>query len=228
MRSQRLDRRPVLTYTRAHTDSRTVAARANAAADVLASGSHHTTTSPPTCPQPTFCMDEFTFYTAHDGFIELNISTYVQHFEARADAAEPGFLPLASLFPSLYDTHPPPDHPYIRASAAYSATLQLYIRSSQLPSAFTSFRRVFNTLPWCRAGCDVLETPHHVFVECPAFQSTRGSHRESLVRHIRQILDGPVPVNELEARNLILTADRLFVDGNSWPGGLCRYYMGVV
>jgi len=35
----------------------------------------------------------------------------------------------------LYDPHPPPTYPYIRATAAYSAAVQWYARSGQLPTA---------------------------------------------------------------------------------------------
>ncbi|KAF7349476.1 Plasma membrane ATPase [Mycena sanguinolenta] len=45
---------------------------------------------------------------------------------------------LASKHPqrmltSIYDSRPPPDFPYVRAYAAYSATVQLYARSAPIP-----------------------------------------------------------------------------------------------
>ncbi|KAJ6498669.1 hypothetical protein DFH09DRAFT_849724, partial [Mycena vulgaris] len=109
------------------------------------------------------------FFTEKDGFIESNISTYILHFSSRAAVGNPSFLPSSSLFLAVYDPHPPPEHPYIRASSSSSAVVQLYARSQQLPTAFTTFRRSFNNLPWCRAGSTTLETVHHVFVECPLF-----------------------------------------------------------
>ncbi|KAJ7894751.1 hypothetical protein B0H13DRAFT_2339128 [Mycena leptocephala] len=167
IQSQPTNRRPKITYTRAHTDSQSIPARANAAADALASQSHNLIVPPLVCPDPTFCMDEYTFYTDNDGYIESNISSYIHHFSARSVATDTGFLVSGSLFPTLYDVHTPPEHPYIRASSSYSTVVQLYARSSQLPTAVTMFRRSFNVLPWCSAGCEVLEMSNaHPSLQC--------------------------------------------------------------
>ncbi|KAK7002109.1 hypothetical protein R3P38DRAFT_3215921 [Favolaschia claudopus] len=78
--------RPKITYTRAHTLSSSFESKANAAADALASGSHSRILGLPTCPDATFTMDEFTFATNADGFIESNIATFVMHFLALHEA----------------------------------------------------------------------------------------------------------------------------------------------
>ena len=47
----------------------------------------------------------------------------------------PVFRPTSRPFaPSFYYPHPPPPHPYTRASSVYSAVVQLYARSHQLPT----------------------------------------------------------------------------------------------
>ncbi|KAJ7183794.1 hypothetical protein C8R46DRAFT_884437 [Mycena filopes] len=82
---------------------------------------------------------------------------------------------------------------------------------------------------WCRGGCDVLETTHHIFVECPAFKTTRLIHKTNLVAHVRQLLEPTdLPITAEDKANLTKYTERLFCDGKAWPGGVCRYYLGVV
>ncbi|KAF8239259.1 hypothetical protein L208DRAFT_1017712, partial [Tricholoma matsutake] len=70
-----------------------------------------------------------------------------------------------------YDQHPPPDYPYTRAPSSYSAVIQLYAHSDQLDLALTLSSRLHNGFqPWCRFGCHVLKSTHHIFTECLRFQ----------------------------------------------------------
>ena len=59
----------------------------------------------------------------------------------------------------------PPAHPYLHASSAFSATLQLYLRSAQLDTADLRYRRLGDTAFCCRLGCAATENAHHIFVQ---------------------------------------------------------------
>ncbi|KAK7038135.1 hypothetical protein R3P38DRAFT_2696655 [Favolaschia claudopus] len=217
--------RPTIIYTQAHTTSESLEARANAVADALASQSHSKPIRPASVPDPTFHMDEYTFFTKEDGYIESNISSYLSHFRARASVEGQTTLP----FRSLYDQHAPPDHPYTRAPSAYSAVIQLYARSQQLPTAFSQFRRSFNTLPWCRTGCKQLETPHHIFVECPSFEAIRINHKSAIVGHTRTLLDSSEGiVDDSSKTGLITLAENLLHDHEVWPTGQSQYFLGMI
>ncbi|KAK7048603.1 hypothetical protein R3P38DRAFT_2870378 [Favolaschia claudopus] len=216
--------RPAIIYTQAHTKSESLEARANAVADALASRSHSKPIKPASVPDPTFYMDEYTFFTKEDGYIESNISSYLSHFGARAAAKDQTALP----FTSLYDQHAPPDHPYTRAPSAYSAVVQLYARSQQLPTAFSQFRRSFNSLPWCRMGCKQLETPHHIFVECPSFEAIRINHKSAIAGHTRTLLDSSEGIfDDISRKRLTNVAQNLLRDNEVWPTGQSQYFLGL-
>lgn len=91
------------------------------------------------------------------------------------------------LFP-LYDNYTPPEHPYIRASPAYSTVVQLYARSAQLDCAYTRFLRFADMSPLCLAGCDELETVRHIFVICPSFNHLRDEAANAVHSLTAQIL----------------------------------------
>ncbi|PBK82418.1 hypothetical protein ARMGADRAFT_1141296 [Armillaria gallica] len=54
--------------------------------------------------------------------------------------------------------------------------------------------------PLCLAGCDALETIHHVFVICPSFQHLRTDAADNI--H--------------------------FTDGEHWPRHISQYYLGIL
>src|SRR5882762_125151 len=73
----------------------------------------------------------------------------------------------------LYDPCPPPTYPYVRATVAYSAAVQWYARSGQLPTAVGMKEKGQGENMRCRMGCDVIEDTHHVFVTCKSFDKLR-------------------------------------------------------
>ncbi|KAJ7327652.1 hypothetical protein DFH08DRAFT_1026823 [Mycena albidolilacea] len=114
----------------------------------------------PTAPIPTFFMDEFTFYTREDGWIESNIRDYTAKSHTRNTATLATASNHQRMALQLYDTKPPPEYSYTHTYSAYLAVVQLYACSSQLPTADLE-------TPLCWLGCKVIDDQHHIFVDCP-------------------------------------------------------------
>jgi hypothetical protein len=71
-------------------------------------------------------MDEYTFYSHDDGWIESNVMTYLHKSRSlsTSQALVSGHQLCMALH--LYDPRPPPEFPYTHAYSAYSALVQLY------------------------------------------------------------------------------------------------------
>ncbi|PBK63305.1 hypothetical protein ARMSODRAFT_1088611 [Armillaria solidipes] len=138
---------PNIIYTPAHTNSSSTPSTVNALADQLASGSQYLQLRPPPAPLPTFFMDSFMLYSPNDGYVETSISSYLPSVLTSTAYSSPDFRPATTMLLPFYDQHTPPEHPYLRASSAYSALVQLYARSDQLDTAYTRFRRFGNISP---------------------------------------------------------------------------------
>ncbi|KAJ7087005.1 hypothetical protein C8R44DRAFT_820559 [Mycena epipterygia] len=67
----------------------------------------------------------------------------------------------------IHDPRPPPEYPYTRATSSHSAVVQIYGRSGQLPTAELVTQRSNLGSDLCRFGCEEIESPHHLFVQCP-------------------------------------------------------------
>ncbi len=107
-----------------------------------------------------------------------------------------------------YDKYTPPEHPYIRASSAYSPIVQLYARSGQLDCAYTRFLRFGDMSPLCLAGCDDLETIHHVCVICPSFWHLHTDAANNVHAQTAKILhNADIPLIELRAPAASRTKD---------------------
>ncbi|KAK0228538.1 hypothetical protein IW262DRAFT_1351615 [Armillaria fumosa] len=214
-------------YTPAHTDSSSTPSTVNALADQLASGSQYLQVRPPPAPLPTFFMGSFMLYSQNDGYIETSITSYLPSVLTSALYSSPDFRPAMTMLLPLYDQHTPPEHPYLRASSAYSALVQLYARSDQLDTTYTRFRRFGNISPLCISGCDSLETVHHIFVSCPTYRSFRQQATKTLITETSRILDSAeVPL--LICRSFLHVIRRLFEDGPDWPQSLSRFYLGLM
>ncbi|KAF9241839.1 hypothetical protein BU15DRAFT_20701, partial [Melanogaster broomeanus] len=169
----------------------------------------------PLAPIPSFCMDPFTFYHFSYGFLECNISHFVTSQLALTVANDPHFRPSQTMPRRLYDPHPPPEYPYLRAKFAYSAVVQLYARSSQLDSGATRFKRLGDTAYCCRFGCPHAETAHHLFVTCPSFGMLRQQHLNKLLHETAHILRAETQAVQGTLTNI---ASRLFTDDPAiWP-----------
>ncbi|KAJ7803834.1 hypothetical protein B0H14DRAFT_2463490 [Mycena olivaceomarginata] len=166
-----------ITYTPGHSDEVSVPARMNleAEADHYASAAQRYLARVPTAPIPTFFMDEFTFYTPDDGWIESNIRNYTEKSQSSTASERLGDGHQQRMSLALYDSNSPPEYPYTHAYSAYSAVVQLYARSGQLPTADVLYSRRKLDDPRCRHGCDAIEDQHHLFVNCKRYAGWRTS-----------------------------------------------------
>lgn len=227
--------RPTLNYTPAHTSSTSLPSLANAHADHYASSSQRFPLSNPTMPIPTFSMDRYTPFTEEDGFIEYNLASFVHHFSARASASNPAFHPNQTHLRLLYDDHSLPDHPYTRTSSAYSAVVQLYSRSSQLPTPALLSARLRDGAENCRRSqCYldrrtwVLDNQHHIFVTCPSFQHLRQQYLQRVLEETTKLLE-EFQLLPTTHSDLLRAASTLFTDdAQTWPEYRSRYYLGVI
>ena len=124
-----------ITYTKAHTNNFSLPASLNREADHYASAAQKVISSIPIAPIPTFFMDPYTFHWETDGWIELNVCHFIDHFNAKATGDRLALMPKHRMTTWLYDLCPPPPWIYMKASSAYTALVQLYARSGQLATA---------------------------------------------------------------------------------------------
>jgi hypothetical protein len=87
---------------------------------------------------------------------------------------------LSALFIILpQDSHPPPLHPYTRALSSFSAVVQLYARSAQLPTNLTNAAskagRCFAVL---------------IVSRCSSFQHLRDEYSGLLISEVERALSG--------------------------------------
>ncbi|KAL7277685.1 hypothetical protein ACG7TL_008617 [Trametes sanguinea] len=221
---------PTITYTPAHTNSSTTPALANAYVDALASSPHaHSFVSPPlSISLPTFSLPDYALHSSRFGYVESGIyDTLASLFFTNLLSLE-SLRPNTTLFRDLYNAHPPPAHPYTRASSAYSAAVQLYARSRQLDTALTRYTRLGDISPFCRAGCDAVETAHHIFVECPAFESLRLRAKTEVLRDTSEQLRA-AETTTIQTDVVLRFTSVLFVDDAAiWPQHMTAYYRGTM
>ncbi|RDX46496.1 hypothetical protein OH76DRAFT_1558338 [Lentinus brumalis] len=221
---------PIISYTPAHTSSTSLPARANSFVDRLASSPDaHSLQNPPLAISlPTFTLPDYSLHSPTHGYIESGLPAFLSSRATALLASRPDIRPNLSLFRALYDAHAPPLHPYTRASSAYSAAVQLYSRSSQLDTAFTRYSRYGDCSPWCHAGCAAVETAHHVFVVCPAFDRFRQSALRDVIRDTSEQLTTAKTTPTLTEVVLRVTS-ALFSDSSEvWPQHTSRYYLGTM
>ncbi|KAJ7491047.1 hypothetical protein FB451DRAFT_1023142 [Mycena latifolia] len=215
-------------HTKGHADERTTPSLMNTEADHYASMAQRCIDDVPTAPIPTFFMDEYTFYNERDGWIESNIRHLTDMMMAQNTSDDIAIGRQHRMLTSIYEPRPPPDFPYTRAYAAYSATVQLYARSGQLPVADTLFKRKKIDDDGCRLGCEAVEDAHHLFVECGRYSEWRGRMAEELKTktETKLIEEG---VEETARKGLLQAAKSLFRrDDEIWPLKHTFYYLGHI
>jgi len=173
-------------------------------------------------------MNDFTFHSASDGWIESNVPSYVDALMARRCANELGIGPTLRMPTWAHDKHSPPDFPYTRAFSAHSAAVQLYARSGQLATADLLFTRGKLSDNRCRLGCDDVESMRHIFVNCATYQQWRHEAQEQLVHKTMLKLE-TMKIEGAVKANLISAAKSLFTDDpTTWPLHLTMYYLGQI
>ncbi|KAF5370395.1 hypothetical protein D9758_006983 [Tetrapyrgos nigripes] len=218
---------PTISHVRAHTSQLDIPSQANALVDRHASLAQQLSTPPPYAPLPTFAMADYVLYHSSFGYIESGIPEVLKSLYRQVVVDPLSFSPAARMMRSLYDPHPPPSHPYLRASSAYSASIQLYLRSGQLPTRQITAPRLHEKSSLCRFGCCTVESPHHLFVQCTHFNRIRAHYTaralESLQTHAQSM---GIPRHWHE--NLHRVANVLFYDHSLWPLSSSRYYFGLL
>ncbi|KAJ7460333.1 hypothetical protein FB451DRAFT_1271046 [Mycena latifolia] len=206
-----------IVYTPGHSSEVTVPARLNHEADHYASSAQRHLDEVFTAPTPTFYMDEFTFHTRDDGWIESSIRNYVE--KSQILNASKHHSAINTEWRSIYTTSPPPpEYSYTMAYSAYSAVVQLYARSGQLPTAEILHSRGKIDDERCRAGCDAIEDQHHIFVVCERYAEWREKAAEDLYRRTN---------NKLAEKGIEEVNRSLFSDNKSiWPLHYSTYYLG--
>ncbi|KAF8340741.1 uncharacterized protein EI90DRAFT_2826951, partial [Cantharellus anzutake] len=158
-------------HVKAHTQAVDMPSVLNRAADHAASLAHSRPSIVPLAPLPTFTMDAFSLWRPFLGFIENNVLSFAssqwseksaRHLFWTSHQRMPGFQAMTS-----------PSFPYERTSAGFSACVQLYARSGQLPTRALLHARGLVASAQCRLGCISAESMHHLFSECPVFRSFR-------------------------------------------------------
>jgi hypothetical protein len=128
----------------------------------------------------------------------------------------------------LYDSTPPPAYPYTRSSSAYSAAVQLYVRSGQLPTADGLYQKKRQASNLCRLGCWTIEDAHHIFVHCPMFNKFREEASKNVGAETSKLLDKVENFIGIEKDNIIQLAKSLFSDCRFWPLQHTQYYLGHI
>ncbi|KAF5379366.1 hypothetical protein D9615_006585 [Tricholomella constricta] len=215
-----------IVHVKAHTASQSLPARLNRAADHAASRCHSLYNPPPAFPTPTFLLQPYCIFIPERGFFEGSIAHYLQRQQAEAFSTSNAVWSSRLTSPLLYDPTPPPSYLYQRSPYAYAAIIQLYARSGQLDSGdLLASRFDVGYLPWCRFGCDAIESPHHLFVNCFHFANLRHSSMFDLLAVIETTVNAvPLPTR----RSIIDLTASLFSDSTSWPMGQTRFYLGFL
>ena len=103
----------------------------NRDADFYASCSHEFKNLVPQSPIPTFHMNDYTFYWDGDGWIECNIGDFINVSMARKTSTKLGIGNKYRMSTWAHEQSSPPDFPYLRATSAHSAAVQLYAYGKQ-------------------------------------------------------------------------------------------------
>ncbi|TFK21088.1 hypothetical protein FA15DRAFT_718181 [Coprinopsis marcescibilis] len=212
-------------YTPGHSSEDTIEARMNNEADSLATTSNRDIWTI-SAPIPTFEMNPYTLYHQKDGWIESDIAHYIDLRMTRRTSNKLGAMKGLRMATWAHNSIAPPEFPYTKAVSAYSATVQLYARSGQLPIAETLRQRGKITKDTCRLGCTETETMPHLFVECRQYEALRAEGTRMVLEKTKAIIR-EYPVEDLDKENLMKTAECLFRHKPQiWPLGSSMFYLG--
>ncbi|KAG6826750.1 hypothetical protein H0H92_014590 [Tricholoma furcatifolium] len=163
---------PSIQHVKAHTDTNSLPCNLNRLADNIVSHSH--TLLLPAAPLSSFTMDNFatfdnTPYTA--GFSKTSL---YETIDLHLSIFTCNSLPYV-IAPPFADMTPPPEYPYTTMRSAFSAVVQLYARSRQLPTNLTISGRLPPSQPWCSKPFEKLRS---MTLHRPRIQSYKAPERE--------------------------------------------------
>jgi hypothetical protein len=131
----------------------------------------------------------------------------------------------------LYHPSTPPTYSYHKATSAYTAAIQLYARSGQLPTRDNMKRKSrieSDESILCRLGCEEIETVQHVFVECDAYKIWREEAGHALKTVVEERLKNQ-DMGDEQITYILSKAKSFFQNGKDlWPLGDSQYYLGYV
>jgi len=153
--------RTVVNHVKSHTDATDIGSWLNVEADHYTSKAQNTTHLIPIAPTPTFFMDDYVFHHEVDEWIESNIRIFIDYFLVKQTAKTLTYAHHHRMATWLYDHCSHPTFLYIKAFSAYSALVQLYARSGQLPTASNMKQKNKNEPNGCRYGCSLNEDMYH-------------------------------------------------------------------
>jgi hypothetical protein len=81
--------------------------------------------------------------------------------------------------------------------------------------------------PWCRFGCPVFETTHHIFTTCPRFSCLPENATQKLTSGVSTILH-TFRTSPDDHPQMMSVVSNLFHDGNVLPTGHSLYYYGII
>jgi hypothetical protein len=201
----------------------------NHEADYYASSSQQIAGKLPIFPVPTFFMNDYTFFRDSDGFIESNISSFVDTYSAIYTARSLALRHNRRMLMFGFDATSPPPYPYLKAVSAHSAAVQLYARSGQLATADVLHSRGKAQEKLCPFGCNLIGSMHHLFVYCTVYTEWRSQAGLELVADTEKRLGGLLKDEELKAveADLLQIAESIFsTDSSLWPLQENVYYLG--
>ena len=213
-------------YIKAHTGLSDIPSQLNYSADQIAVVSHHFPAYTPLAPVPTFDMDDFTLWSPSSGYVDSNLASFVNNLYSRGLISKFALDHHLRMPSSFYHPHNPPQYPYERAYSAFSAVVQLYARSGQLPvRRLLSSRRLSRTSR-CHFGCTSSEDDHHIFVSCSHFSTLHNNAVRDLVSSLSSVLSS-IPIH-LHPPLLYITRNLFSDDPLVWPFNYSRYYVGLL
>ncbi|KAF8237617.1 hypothetical protein L208DRAFT_1149273, partial [Tricholoma matsutake] len=221
----------VIHYTRGHSAESSTPSILNASADYYASKSQHICSYLHYAPLPTFFMDPFTFFTPIDSWIESNIRGFTDHMLSDQSSHKLELNHGLRLVRSVYDPTPP--QPILCSLSCYSALVQLYARSGQLPTVMCLHSQHKINSYQCHFGChNAPEDKHHLFVECPYFAELWSFSLSVILEYTElkchDLVEKHLLPSEI-AQCLISAPKSLFSDDSAtWPLHHTAFYLGQI